>query len=99
MIGELSVGHSYVGGGDIPRHERVNLGLLGAKISQGSNGYFRIDRILEGANYDASLRSPLTEVGVDVHTGDYIISVNGTPTNTTNDIYSILVNTVDKQSS
>jgi len=37
------------------KHERVNLGLLGAKISQGSNGLLPHDRIREGANYDASL--------------------------------------------
>ena len=97
MIGELSVGHTYVSGGDIPRHERINTGLLGAKLSRDASGYFRIDKILEGANYDASLRSPLAEVGVNVHTGDYIISVNGIAANTTNDIYSLLVNTADKQ--
>ena len=45
----------------------------------------------------ASLRSPLNEVGLNVHAGDYIISVNGVPANTTNDIYSLLVNTSDKQ--
>jgi tricorn protease len=97
MIGELSSGHTYTGGGDLPVHPRVNMGLLGAKVSRDATGYFRIDRILEGGNYNAALRSPLTEVGVNVHTGDYIISVNGIAANSTNDIYSLLVNTAGKQ--
>jgi tricorn protease len=97
MIGELSSGHTYTGGGDLPAHDRIDMGLLGATVSRDGSGYFRIDRILDGGNYDASLRSPLTEVGVNVHTGDYIIAVNGVATNTTNDIYSLLVNTADKQ--
>jgi len=77
MIAELNSGHLYVNGGDIPRHDKINMGMLGAKFSREASGYFRINKILEGANYDALLRSPLTEVGVNVHEGDYIISVNG----------------------
>ncbi len=97
MIAELSVGHSYVGGGDQPKPERIPLGLLGAKLSRDASGYYRIDKILAGANYNSALRSPLTEVGVNVNTGDYITSVNGKPTNTMNDIYASLVNMADKQ--
>lgn len=97
MISELSVGHSYVGGGDLPKPERINLGLLGAELSKDASGYYRIDKILEGANYSTALRSPLTEIGVNVNKGDYIISVNGKATNTMNDIYASLVNMADKQ--
>lgn len=97
MIGELSIGHSYVGAGDLPKPERIKLGLLGAQLSRDASGYYRIDKILEGANFDASLRSPLTEVGVNVNKRDYIISVNGKPTNEMNDIYASLVNMANKQ--
>ena len=97
MIGELSIGHSYVGGGDQPRPERIPLGLLGAQLSKDASGYYRIDKILEGANFTNDLRSPLTEVGVNVSKGDYIISVNGKPTNEMADIYASLVNMADKQ--
>ena len=89
MIGELSVGHAYCGGGDQPKPERIKLGLLGAKLSKDASGYFQINKILSGANYNEELRSPLTEVGIDVKAGDYIISVNGIQTNTVNDIYSL----------
>lgn len=97
MIGELSIGHSYVGGGDEPKPERIQTGLLGAKLTKDGSGYFRITRILKGANWSSDLRSPLTEVGVNVNQGDYILAVNGAPTNTMNDIYTSLLNTAGKQ--
>lgn len=93
MIGELNIGHAYVGGGDAPKPDRVQLGLLGAKLSRDASGYFRIDKILKGENWSNATRSPLTEVGVDVKAGDYIIAVNGNSTTTVKDIYQLLVNT------
>ena len=35
--------------------------------------------ILPGQNDEERYRSPLTEVGVDVHEGDYILAINGQP--------------------
>ena len=96
MIGELSVGHSYVGGGDVPKSDRIQMGLLGAKISRDASGYYKIDKIFKGENWAASTRSPLTEVGVNVNTGDYIIEVNGVSTQSVSDIYQLLVNTAGK---
>ncbi|MCY7408922.1 MAG: PDZ domain-containing protein, partial [Chitinophagales bacterium] len=97
MIGELSIGHSYVGGGDEPKPERIPMGMLGAKLSKDASGYYKIDKILDGANWSNDLRSPLTEVGVNVNAGDFILAVNGAATNSMNDIYSSLVNTAGKQ--
>ncbi|MBN2007939.1 PD40 domain-containing protein [candidate division KSB1 bacterium] len=98
LIGELSVGHTYVGGGDYPKAERVQTGLLGAKLTKdATSGYFQIQKILKGQNWDKSLRSPLTEIGVNASEGDYIIAVNGKPTNTIPNIYKALVNTAGKQ--
>jgi tricorn protease len=98
MIGELSSGHTYVGGGDLPKKERIKQGLLGAVIERDSgSGYYRITKILKGQNWDKDVRSPLTELGVDAREGDYILAVNGKPTNQMNDIYASLVNTVGKQ--
>lgn len=97
MIGELSIGHSYVGGGDKPKPERIKTGLLGAVLSKDASGYFQIKKILAGANWSSDLRSPLSEVGVNAKAGDYIIAVNGTPTNTMNDIYASLVDMAGKQ--
>jgi tricorn protease len=98
MIGELSAGHTYVGGGEMPRKDRVPMGLLGAVIEKDSaSGYFRIKKILPGQNWDKGTRSPLTDIGVDAKQGDYILAVNGKPTNQMKDIYESLVNTVGKQ--
>jgi len=97
LIGELNVGHAYVGGGDKPAPERIKQGLLGAQLSRDASGYYCIDKILKGENWAKSSRSPLTEIGVDVKEGDYIIAVNGKPTKNMTDIYESLVNTAGDQ--
>ncbi len=90
MIGELSVGHAYVNGGDKPNPARVQTGLLGAKISKDPSGFFRVDQVLEGQNWSKSMRSPLTEVGVDVKPGDYILAIDGKSVLQMPDIYAAL---------
>ena len=78
MVGELSNSHTYVGGGDYPDLHPVNLGLLGVDFElDAASGLYRFKKIYPGENWDASLRSPLTEPGVDVREGYYLISVNG----------------------
>ncbi len=91
MIAELSVGHAYVANGERPMPERIQTGLLGAKISMDQSGYARIDRILKGANWNPSLVSPLNEIGVGAKEGDYILAVNGQPVTKVKDIYELLV--------
>ncbi|MBL7960158.1 PD40 domain-containing protein [bacterium] len=98
MIGELNIGHAYVGGGDRPQAKRIPLGLLGAMLERDPvTKYYRITKILNGQNWDKTTRSPFTEVGVNVNEGEYVIAVNGQPTNQMNNIYEALVNTADKQ--
>jgi tricorn protease len=98
MIAELNVGHAYVGGGDMPHPPRVLTGLLGAQLRRDpKTGYYQVTKILPGANWDKRLRSPLTEIGVNIKEGDYILEVNGRPTNEMVNIYEALVNTVGKQ--
>jgi len=98
MIGELSTGHTYVGGGEMPHAERIKTGLLGAKIERDPvSKYYRIVKILRGQNWDNTLRSPLTEIGVNAKEGEYILAVNGKRANEMNDIYESLVGTVGQQ--
>jgi len=97
MVGELSTGHTYVEGGDKPQPNRVKMGLLGARLSKDASGYYKIDKILRGENWTKTGRSPLTELGVDVKEGDFIIAVNGKPTKGMTDIYESLMNTAGKQ--
>jgi tricorn protease len=104
MIGELSNSHTYVGGGDFPDLHPVNVGLLGADYEvDAASGIYRIKKIFSGENWDARTRSPLTEPGVNVKEGDYLIAINGralrapqTPdellTNTANEVVTLTVN-------
>lgn len=97
MIGELTTGHSYVGGGDRVVPEKIKTGLLGAELIKDASGYYKINRILKGENWVESYRSPLTETGMKVKEGNYIISVNGKDCRDMVDIYESLVNTAGKQ--
>ena len=90
MISELACGHAYVDGGDHILPDRIDMGLLGAKISQ-QGKYFRIDKIYTGAPDRKSLHSPLTDQGLNVKEGDYITAIDGISTATTSNIYSLLV--------
>jgi tricorn protease len=98
MIGELNVGHTYVGGGEYPKPKRIPMGLLGAELQRDSkSGFYRIEKILRGQNWDRPTRSPLTEIGVDAHQGDYILAVDGKSTADVVDIYELLINKAGKQ--
>jgi len=104
MIGELSNSHTYVGGGDLPTPHPVNVGLLGADYEVDSaSGMYRFKKIYGGENWDAHTRSPLTEPGVNIKEGEYLIAVNGralrapqTPdellVNTANEVVTLTVN-------
>jgi tricorn protease len=96
MIGELNVGHAYVQSGERVDPEKIETGLLGAEIIKDQSGYFKITRILEGANWDRSLRSPLTELGTEVKEGDYIVSVDGQDLKQSKDLYKHLVGKAGK---
>ncbi len=98
LIGELSAGHTYVGGGEMPVARKVKVGMLGAKFERDAKtGFYRIAKILKGQNWDRGLRSPLTEVGVNVREGEYLLAIDGRPLDKTADMYEALYNTVGKQ--
>jgi len=98
MVGELNVGHTYVGGGDMPKAKRIKTGLLGAELERDAKTrYYRIKKILKGENWNKSLRSPLTEIGVNAKEGDYILAVDGQPTNQVRNIYELLIDKAGKQ--
>jgi tricorn protease len=77
MASELAVGHSYGGGGDARRKPGVVPGgLLGADVEVVGDRY-RIRKVYGGLNWTPTLRAPLTEPGVDVQAGEYLLAVNG----------------------
>ncbi len=87
MISELSTSHTYVGGGDQPQKPRVSVGMLGADFEP-DGGYYRITKIYPGENWNDATRSPLTEPGLKVKAGDYLISVDGQEARANQDVYS-----------
>ena len=97
MLGELNVGHAYITSGEKPAVPRIAIGLLGAKFSRDAEtGAFRIEKIFTGANWDKSLRSPLTEPGINAEVGEYVTKVNGIPAAALTDIGEALVGKADK---
>jgi tricorn protease len=96
MLGELSVGHSYVRGGAFPEVDNVPGGLLGADFKI-ENGRYRLEKIYSGLNWNPDLRAPLTEPGVEVKEGDYILAVDGRELRAPENIYALFENTSGKQ--
>lgn len=78
LIGELSNSHTYVGGGDMPDLSPVETGMLGVDFALDSaSGRYKFAKIYPGENWDSTLRSPLTEPGVNIKPGTYLLAVNG----------------------
>ncbi len=97
MIGELNCSHAYVGGGDLPRIKGVSVGLLGADLEPDKeSGYYTFKKIYKGHNWDKSLRSPLTEPGINVKQGDYLIAINGQTVRYPDNPYKYLQNLAEK---
>lgn len=96
MMGEMVVGHNFAGGGDLPRIDTVPVGLLGADFALDS-GFYRFRRILGGLNWNPGLRAPLTEPGVAVGQGDYLLAVNGRTLRAPTNVYALFENTVGRQ--
>ena len=80
MISELNVGHAYIEGGDYEVPERPKVALPGARFELDPKAKrYRIAKIFRGHNEEAKYRSPLTEVGVAVKEGDYLLAIDGEP--------------------
>lgn len=91
MVAELSSSHAYVSGGDLGLPDRPHVALLGARFElDASANRYRIAKILDGENDEERYRSPLTEVGINVKQGDYIIAINGQPLNGADNPYRLL---------
>jgi tricorn protease len=91
MVAELSVGHAYIEGGDIPLPERPKVGLPGARFAlDRAAGRYQIVRIFRGDNEEAKYRAPLAEVGVDAREGDYVLAIDGVELAATGNPYQLL---------
>jgi tricorn protease len=94
--GELSAGHVYVDWGDFKRVNRIDGGLLGCDLEADPSGYFKITKIFKGENWHPDFRSPLTEYGVNIKEGDFIIAIDGHVLSADVNPYKYLENKADK---
>ena len=95
MLGNMSVGHMFLGGGDHPEVKRVPTGLLGADYKI-ENGRYRFTRVYDGENWNPDLKAPLTQPGVNVAAGEYLLAVNGRDVHATDNIYGFFEATAGK---
>ena len=96
MLNELTIGHMFVRGGDTPRPNFVPGGLLGADYKI-ENGRYRFAKVYNGEHWNPQLRAPLTQPGVNVKAGEYLLSVNGRELRAADSVYSFFESTANKQ--
>ncbi|MDH3493137.1 MAG: PDZ domain-containing protein, partial [Acidobacteriota bacterium] len=96
MLGNLTVGHHNSGGGDSPNPTRYSGGLLGADYTI-ENGRYRFKKIYDGENWNPGLTAPLTQPGLNMKEGEYLISVNGRNVSSNDNLYSFFEQTAGKQ--
>ncbi|MEW6207177.1 MAG: PDZ domain-containing protein [Acidobacteriota bacterium] len=95
MLGNIVLGHLFVGGGDVTRGKPVRGGLLGADFEI-ANGRYRFARVYNGENWNPQLRAPLTQPGVNVTAGEYLLAVNGRELRATESVYAFFEGTAGK---
>jgi tricorn protease len=95
-LGEMTVGHMFVGGGEMPETKKIKIGLLGADYSL-ENGRYRVAKVYNGENWNPGNQAPLTQPGVNVKVGEYILAVNGRDLHSSDNIYSFFEETAGKQ--
>jgi tricorn protease len=97
MVAELSVSHAYIAGGDYEIPKRPQVALPGARIElDAAAGRYRIAKIYRGQNEEELYRSPLTEVGIDVKEGDYILAIDGQDLTARDNPYQFLRNKANR---
>jgi len=97
MVSELTIQHAYVAGGDWEMPARVPVALPGARFAlDAATGKYRIAKIYRGQNEEAIYRAPLTETGVNVAEGEYVLAIDGTELKADEDPYRLLRGKADR---
>ena len=95
-LGEITVGHMFISGGEHPQAKKFKGGLLGADYAL-ENGRYRVTRVYSGENWNPGLQAPLTQPGVNVKPGEYILAVAGRQLTASDDIYAFFEETAGRQ--
>jgi tricorn protease len=90
LAAELEAGHAYVQRGEEPAVKRIEGGMLGAEFAADPSGRYRIAKIFPGENWDEGWRSPLTEPGVGVSEGEFLLAIDGVDLTTADNPYRLL---------
>lgn len=96
MLGNMTVGHHNAGGGDTPQVTRYSGGLLGADYVI-ENGRYKFAKIYDGENWNPGLTAPLTQPGVNVKEGEYLLAVRGRELRAADNIFSLFEQTAGRQ--
>ncbi|MEO6254836.1 MAG: PDZ domain-containing protein [Ferruginibacter sp.] len=94
--GEVSVGHSFVFGGDFPALDTSRVGVLGADLVA-TDGRWKINRIYTAESWNPGLTAPLSQPNLKIEQGNYILTVNGNSLTASDDPYRFLNGTADVQ--
>ncbi len=95
MLGQTVLGHTFIFGGDLPEVKKNKGGLLGCDFAI-ENGRYRFARVFNGENWNPNLRAPLTQPGVNVVAGEYLLAVNGRELRATDNVYQFFEQTAGK---
>lgn len=87
--GELSVGHSFVGGGDFPATDKNTASALGADLVM-NNGRWQVKRIYNTESWNPSLSAPLAQPDLKIEEGNYIIAIDEKALTADMDPYQLL---------
>ena len=96
MLGQFNVLHMYVSGGAKPEVKTVAVGLLGADYRI-ADGRYQFARVFDGENWNPSLKAPLTQPGINVKAGDFLLAVNGRELRAGDEVFSFFAGTAGKQ--
>lgn len=96
MLAYLSAGHVFVRSLPQTGEPAIGIGLLGADYAV-EQGRYRFAKIYDGENWNPDLSAPLTQPGVNVKAGEYLLAVNGRALSANDDVYAWFEQTVGKQ--
>lgn len=97
MSGEMSVGHSFVFGGDYPEIDQSSrVGLLGADL-EAEDGRWKFSRIYTFESWNPRLQAALDRPGLKVEEGHYLLGVNGVELTEEDEPYRLLDGTAGQQ--
>jgi len=96
MLGEISIGHMWANGGDVPGAKSVPGGLLGADYAF-EGGRYRLTRVYDGESWNPGLVGPLSRPGVNAKEGEYLLAIDGKELNDAMDIYETLEGKAGRQ--